>query len=198
MNNNDFSKSAHSYLSLLANSFTEKIVSEIETLADDLQKAWDKGNKVFICGNGGSAANAIHISNDFIYGIGQCGDFNRKPGIRIEALTANSSIITCLGNDIGYENIFSYQLKVKAEKDDLLIVLSGSGNSKNIMNALNQAHELGLKTYAILGFTGGKCLKLADIPIHFPINDMQIAEDTQLLVGHICMQWLSKQRNQVH
>tara|TARA_Y100001968_G_C19156986_1_gene618920 strand:- start:174 stop:770 length:597 start_codon:yes stop_codon:yes gene_type:complete len=198
VNNNDFSKSAHSYLRLLANSFSEKIVNKIETLTDDLQKVWEKGNKVFICGNGGSAANAIHISNDFIYGIGQCGDFNRKAGIRIEALTANSSIITCLANDIGYENIFSYQLQVKAEKDDLLIVLSGSGNSKNIVNALTQAKELGLKTYAILGFTGGKCLQLADIPIHFPINDMQIAEDTQLLVGHICMQWLSKQRNQVH
>ena len=151
-------------------------------------------NKVFICGNGGSAANAIHLANDLHYGIGGCGGDKVIGGIQVEALTANQGIVTCLANDIGYENIFSHQLQVKAAADDILIVLSGSGNSKNILKALRTAKQLKMKSVAILAFDGGESLSLADVSIHFSINDMQIAEDTQLIVGHICMQWLSRNK----
>ena len=89
---------------------------------------------------------------------------------------------------------FSHQLRNKASKGDLLIVLSGSGNSQNILNALEMAKKIGVYSYAILGYSGGKCLSLADCSIHFSINDMQIAEDTQLIVGHLCMQWLTKNK----
>ncbi len=78
---------------------------------------------------------------------------------------------------------------------DLLIVLSGSGNSPNIVRAIEQAKAMEVKSYAILGFTGGKCKDLADMPIHFPVNDMQIAEDMQLIVGHMLMQWLYSNRS---
>ena len=88
------------------------------------------------------------------------------------------------------ENIFSHQLEVKANAGDLLIALSGSGNSPNIVNALTTASHLKMSSYAIVAFDGGRCKELADQTIHFEIHDMQIAEDTQLIIGHLCMQWL--------
>jgi D-sedoheptulose 7-phosphate isomerase len=105
-------------------------------------------------------------------------------------------VLTCLANDLGYESIFSEQLAVQAQAGDLLIALSGSGNSPNIVRVIEQAKVMGVKSYAILGFTGGKCKELADMPIHFPVNDMQIAEDMQLIVGHMMMQWLYSNRPQ--
>jgi len=149
---------------------------------------------VYICGNGGSAANAMHMANDFHYGIGACGQGPKLPGLRVEALPANAGLITCLANDTGYENIYSHQLEVKGRPGDLLIVLSGSGNSANVVKALETSKTIGLRSYAILAFSGGRCRELADVPIHFQIDDMQIAEDTQLVVGHLCMQWLSSNK----
>ena len=99
-------------------------------------------------------------------------------------------MITCLANDLGYDQIFSEQLAVQGEKNDLLIVLSGSGNSPNIIRVINQAKKMNIKSYAILGFDGGQCKNLADVAIHFSVDDMQIAEDMQIVVGHMIMQWL--------
>ena len=194
MESSKFKTDCYSYLAKISNSFSEEIYNFIEYLAIDLREAWLKGNQVFICGNGGSAANAIHIANDFIYGVGACGFGDRKNGIKVEALSSNSGVLTCLANDTGYENIYSYQLEVKSNPDDLLIVLSGSGNSPNIINALIKAKEKKMKSFAILGFDGGKCLQEADKVIHFKINDMQVSEDLQLITAHMCMQWLSKNK----
>jgi len=174
------------YIEKLNMSLKSDVQEQIQLLADALLEAWKNKKTVFICGNGGSAGNAIHLANDFNYGI----DKKNGIGLKIDALTANQSVITCIANDEGYENIFSQQLKVKANKGDTLIVLSGSGNSANVVKALLTGNELGLKTFAILGFSGGKCKELAQVPIHFPIDDMQVAEDLQVIVGHMCMQWL--------
>ena len=163
------------------------MTGKIELLAVALQDAWTNKKQVFICGNGGSAGNAIHLANDFNYGIDKKSGF----GLRIDALPANQSIITCIANDEGYEYIFSQQLKVKASAGDVLIVLSGSGNSPNVVKALEVGNQMNMKTFAILGFSGGKCKSLAQVPIHFPVDDMQISEDLQTIVGHMCMQWLS-------
>ena len=164
---------------------------KIKKLADDLYKSWKQKKNIFICGNGGSAANAMHIANDFIYGAGK----NLGKGFKIEALSSNSSVITCLANDIGYENIYSEQIRVKGEKGDVLIVLSGSGNSKNILNALKIANKLGIKTHAILGFDGGHAKKISKNSIHFSVNDMQVSEDLQLIVGHVCMKYFAEKKN---
>ena len=164
----------------------------VHQLSLSLQQVWRTGNKVFLCGNGGSAGNAIHLANDFNYGI----DKNFGIGMSVEALSANAAVLTCLANDEGYESIYSQQLKVKANKEDVLIVLSGSGNSQNVVKALEVGNDIGMKTFAILGYSGGKCKKLAKYPIHFEIDDMQIAEDLQLIVGHMCMQWLAENRNE--
>ena len=110
----------------------------VHQLSLSLQQVWRTGNTVFLCGNGGSAGNAIHLANDFNYGI----DKNGGIGLRVEALPANPSILTCLANDEGYETIFSQQLTVKANRGDVLIALSGSGNSPNIVKALEVANKI--------------------------------------------------------
>ena len=198
MKNNGLSKSItesrEDYTKRLTLSFNKTIDGKIAELAEDLIRSWIERRNIFICGNGGSAANAIHIANDFHYGVGACGVNPKIPGLRVEALSANTAILSCLANDTGYENIYSHQLKVKGSKDDLLIALSGSGNSENIIQALNAAKSIGIKSHAIIAFNGGKCLELADNPIHFEVQDMQIAEDIQLIVGHILMQYLSSNK----
>jgi D-sedoheptulose 7-phosphate isomerase len=182
---------AQSYLHRLQGCFCADNLDAVETLAQALRQAWVDGRQVFICGNGGSAANALHMANDLHYGIGACGPGPKLPGLRVEALPANSGVITCLANDTGYDNIYAHQLEVKARAQDLLIVLSGSGNSANVIRALETATNLSMTSFAIVAFTGGRCRELADVAIHFAVDDMQIAEDTQLVVGHLCMQWLN-------
>jgi D-sedoheptulose 7-phosphate isomerase len=164
--------------------------SAVEKLAQDMHTCWLARRQVFLCGNGGSAGNAIHLSNDFLYGIAK----RTGGGMKATAFTANAAVITCLGNDLGYERIFSEQLAVQAQAGDLLIALSGSGNSANIVAVIEQAKAMGVKSYAVLGYSGGKCKNLADVAIHFQVDDMQIAEDLQLVVGHMLMQWLYNHR----
>ena len=167
--------------------------SPVVQLAEDLQLCLKENRRLFICGNGGSAGNAIHLANDFLYGIAK----RSGGGLKVLSLSDNPAVITCLANDLGYDQIFSEQLAVQGEKDDLLIVLSGSGNSPNIIRAINQAKKMNIKSYAILGFDGGQCKNLADVAIHFSVNDMQIAEDMQIVVGHMIMQWLYMNRPKI-
>jgi len=165
----------------------------VSCLAASLMEAWKQGNQVFFCGNGGSAGNAIHLANDFIYGVSK----KSGGGIRALALSANPAVLTCLANDVGYDSIFSEQLAVQGREGDVLIVLSGSGNSPNIVKVLLQARTMGIKSFAIVGYGGGECKELADESIHFPVNDMQISEDMQLIVGHMLMQYLYARRDEV-
>ena len=189
-----FAKAAWDYLSRLQGCFSSENLAAIESLTMALRQAWIDGRYVYICGNGGSAANAIHIANDLHYGVGACGSGAKLPGLRVEALSANTGIVTCLANDTGYDNIYAHQLEVKGRKGDLLIVLSGSGNSSNIVRALETANHMGITSFALLAFSGGRCKELADTSIYFEIDDMQIAEDAQLIVGHLCMQWLNSNK----
>jgi D-sedoheptulose 7-phosphate isomerase len=163
-------------------------VDEIQALGEALRDAWRAGRCVYLCGNGGSAGNAMHLANDLLYGAG----VKSGGGLRVEALSANSAVLTCLANDVGYDRIFAEQIKVKGCKGDVLVVFSGSGNSPNVVSALEAGNEIGMRTFAILGFSGGRCKSIAQHPIHFPVDDMQVAEDLQLIVGHICMQWLQQ------
>lgn len=162
----------------------------VSQLAADMRRVWEEGRHVFFCGNGGSAGNAVHLANDFIYGIAK----RTGGGMRSTALSANPAVITCLANDIGYDQIYSEQLAVLGSEGDLLIALSGSGNSKNIVDAIERAKLMKIKSYAILGYDGGRCKTMADVAIHFPVSDMQISEDMQVVVGHMLMQWLYQNR----
>jgi D-sedoheptulose 7-phosphate isomerase len=181
---------AADYARRLAAVLSDNDWADVARLAEDLRDCRSSGRQVFLCGNGGSAGNAIHLANDFLYGISKTFGV----GLRVTALPANSSVLTCLANDLGYDTVFSAQLAVQARRGDVLIALSGSGNSPNILKALEQAKAMGMKTYAILGYNGGKARAMADVPIHFHVNDMQLSEDLQLVVGHIVMQWLYESR----
>jgi D-sedoheptulose 7-phosphate isomerase len=165
----------------------------VEKLAYDLRDCWKTGRQVFFIGNGGSGGNANHLANDFIYALSKTAG----SGIRAHSLVANPSVLTCLANDEGYDQVFSLQLAVMARKGDVLIAFSGSGNSPNIVRAIEEAKTIGMTSYAVLGFSGGKCKELADVPMHFDINDMQIAEDAQVIIGHMLMQWLQPQRGDI-
>jgi D-sedoheptulose 7-phosphate isomerase len=174
------------YTGKLARAMAMDAMQQIPILASALREAWKAGRNIYLCGNGGSAGNAIHMANDFLYGAGT----KMGIGMRVEALSANAAVITCLANDLGYDQIYAEQLRVKGNRGDVLVVLSGSGNSPNVVKALQTANSLGMTTFAVLGFSGGQCKELAHYPMHFPMDDMQIAEDIQLIIGHICMQWL--------
>ena len=179
------------YSARLAGALTLPAINKVPDLAAAFKQAWDTKKTIYLCGNGGSAGNAIHLANDFIYGAG----LTRGIGLRIESLAANSAVLTCLANDIGYEEVYAEQLRVKANSGDVLLVFSGSGNSPNIVRALEMGNKLGMETFAILGFSGGKCKDIAKHPLHFAIDDMQIAEDLQLIIGHMIMQWLYDSEN---
>lgn len=173
------------YISLLTEVLQALDSSKVETFVSFLEEAYLARKRIFICGNGGSAGNALHIANDFSFGVNPYG-----LAVDIEALPANTAVITCLANDIGYENIFSYQLETKGQPGDLLWVLSGSGNSKNIVNAIAIANKLKMRTIGVLGYDGGQSLPQLNFSIHIPIDDMQISEDMQLVIGHIAMREL--------
>jgi len=174
------------YAQTLAEQLANTDWQGVEVLAEKLKQLIINGKSLYICGNGGSAGNAQHLANDFLYGVSP----KNARAIRVEALSANASVITCLGNDIGYDNIFSRQLEVKADAGDMLLVLTGSGNSVNIIQAINVAKKLGVYTAGVLGYSGGQAKKILDLPLHFDINDMQISEDLQLVVGHMLMRIL--------
>jgi len=183
-------KLINSYKENLKKILDDPCMDKAELLAEAIYYAWKNNNCVYLCGNGGSAANAIHIANDLLYGAGR----KNGKGINVEALSSNVAVLTCLANDLDYSNIYSEQIKVKAKKNDILIALSGSGNSKNIINAIKEGNHIGMKTFAILGYSGGECKKIANTALHFDIADMQICEDSQLIIGHMCMQWLSNKK----
>jgi D-sedoheptulose 7-phosphate isomerase len=174
----------HEYTIRLTEILRNHCWDDVQNLAHGIYEAWRNQRQFFICGNGGSAANAVHLANDFLYGVGS----EHNTGIKVESLSANPAVLTCLANDIGYDEIYAHQLNVKADADDVLVILSGSGNSANVVRALEVGNEIKMRTFAIVGYSGGRCKELAEIPIYFPINDMQIAEDLQLIVGHMCMQ----------
>jgi D-sedoheptulose 7-phosphate isomerase len=165
----------------------------VERLAYELRDCWRTGRQVFFCGNGGSGGNANHLANDFLYALSK----TPGSGLCVHSLSSNPSVITCLANDEGYDKVFSLQLAVLARKGDVLIAFSGSGNSPNILKALEEARRIGMTSYAVLGFSGGAAKALADVPIHFSVSDMQIAEDAQMVIGHMIMQWLYAQRGEI-
>ena len=181
------------YASRLRGILAEADWRPVEALAEDLLRCWIAGRQVFLCGNGGSAGNASHLANDMLYGVSKIAG----KGLRVVSLSANDAVLTCLANDLGYESIFATQLAVHGSKGDVLVVLSGSGNSPNILRALEKARQMSIRTYAILGYSGGRAKALADVPIHFAVDDMQISEDLQLIVGHMVMQYLYARHHEV-
>lgn len=155
---------------------------EIQSLADAIFDCHVNNKFVFVCGNGGSGSNASHLCEDL--GKGTIRDFNHQKRLKIISLTDNTPYILAWANDEGFDRIFVEQLKNLASPGDLLIAISGSGNSPNVLKATEWANENGLKTFGCTGFSGGKLSKIAQQLFHVSVNDMGITESVHLTAFH--------------
>lgn len=155
---------------------------QIDNVINLIYNAFLSENTIFIIGNGGSAANASHFAEDLTKYT--CMELNQIKRIKALSLTDNLPWISALSNDIGYEVIFEQQLKTFAKENDILIAISGSGNSPNIIKAVEWANANKIITIGVSGFNGGKLIQMVQNKLHIPLNDMCTSESIHLLVFH--------------
>lgn len=154
--------------------------SALNQIVELLLKAREEGRIIFTAGNGGSLATASHICNDLLKGC----SVNGKPGFHAECLGDSSAILTCLGNDFSYEDIYAFQLSAKLRKGDVLMLFSGSGNSMSVVKAAEVANRMGAVTVGFLGRDGGKLLPLCRYSVIAPSDNMEQIEDIHMLYCH--------------
>src|SRR5947208_9204578 len=160
--------------------------AEVQTLADAIHDCYQRRRTVFVIGNGGSGSNASHFCEDLGKGTlrrEDC-DNDKKKRLRILSLTDNTPYILAWANDEGFDRVFVEQLKNLARPGDLLIAISGSGNSANVLRAVDWANRNGLTTFGCTGFSGGKLKTLAQKNLHVPLDDMGIVESIHLTAFH--------------
>ncbi len=169
--------------------------NQITHLVSILYDAYLKDKTVFVIGNGGSAANASHFAQDLAKGTRVSIDFPKR--IRALSLTDNVAFMSALGNDDGYDQVFEQQLQTYANPGDVLIAISGSGNSPNILSAVKWANEHQLATVGVTGFDGGKLRKINQASVHVPLNDMCSAESIHSIIFHyVVLVLMEKMKNE--
>lgn len=169
---------------------------KIEQAINMLSEAYKNDQQVFILGNGGSASTSSHMACDLSKGTVQRVYDNSERRFRIISLTDNVALITALANDLSYDDIFSQQLQNLVRPNDVVIAISGSGNSPNVVKAVEYAEKCGAKTIGFLGFTtGGKLGKMVDCAIIVDSNYYGPIEDIQLVLNHLITSWLAKVKN---
>lgn len=175
-----------SYVARLQRELDRVQRAEIERMADLIYQAWEREKFVFIFGNGGSGTTATHMSED----LGKSSlkqedlqDESRKR-LKVLSLTDNLGWILALGNDVGYDQIFVQQLMNYGSPGDLAIAISGSGNSPNVLKAVDWANRRGLTTFGLTGYSGGKLKQMAQAGLHVPLDDMGMVESIHLCVFH--------------
>ena len=166
----------------------EQIPEQCDRFVEALYRGFEEQRTVFLIGNGGSAANASHFGQDLAKGTLASMSATRR--FRVIPLTDNIGFITALANDEGYDSIFEQQLRNLASAGDLLVAISGSGNSPNVLRAVEYARSIGMRTIGITGYDGGKLLRLADESVHIPIDDMGMVEALHGVVFHHAMCFL--------
>ncbi len=159
---------------------------EVAQLADLIHQAWEQGRFVFILGNGGSAALASHLAEDLGKGSLRQAEMkdNTKRRLKVLSLTDNLPWVTALGNDLGYDQVFVQQLMHFGQAGDLVIAISGSGNSPNVLAAVDWANRHGLTTFGMTGYGGGKLKQLQQAGIHVALDDMAMVESIHACIGH--------------
>ena len=160
----------------------EKCREAIITATEILSSAFSKKNKLLLCGNGGSAADCQHIAAEFVIRLSH--DIER-PALPAIALTTDTSNLTAGGNDIGFENVFARNVEGLGKEGDVLIAISTSGNSKNVVKAVEKAKSIGMKTIGFLGGTGGSLLNIVDLPIVIPSDNVQRIQEGHITAAHI-------------
>jgi D-sedoheptulose 7-phosphate isomerase len=158
----------------------KELMELIQEVSKVVTEAYKKGNKTLIAGNGGSAADAQHIAGEFVSKF-----YFDRPGLASIALTTDTSILTAIGNDYGYEKLFARQIQANGVKGDIFIGISTSGNSKNIVKALEECKEKGIVTVGLTGQSGGKMKELCDYCICVPSNETPRIQESHILIGHI-------------
>ena len=175
--NNQIEKSLRLKQDLLDSNETKQL---IQVVSNEIIKAYKNGNKTLIAGNGGSAADAQHIAGEFVSRF-----YFDRPGLASIALTTDTSILTAIGNDYGYEKLFSRQLQANGIKGDIFIGISTSGNSKNVVEALKYAKENGIITVGLTGQKGGLMKEMCDYCICMPSDETPRIQEGHILIGHI-------------
>ena len=160
----------------------DQLTDEILKAIDLLVSAYKNGNKLLLCGNGGSAADCQHIATEFMIRL---SNHIQRPALPAIALTTDSSNLTAGGNDIGFENIFARNVEGLGISGDVLLAISTSGNSPNIIKAVESAHSKGMKVIGLLGGNGGKLKPLVDLPIVVPSTNTQRIQEGHITIAHI-------------
>ena len=160
--------------------------SEVTGLADAIYQAWEAGQFVFVFGNGGSATTASHLAEDLGKGSLREADLRdeTKKRLKVLSLTDNVGWLTAVGNDCGYDQVFVQQLMNYGQAGDVAIGISGSGNSPNVLNAVDWANRHGLRTFGMTGFDGGKLKQRQQAGLHVPLDDMGMVESVHACVLH--------------
>lgn len=159
-------------------------LDEINDAIDAVMAARERGGVIYTMGNGGSASTASHMAGDFSKGVNEALSGKK---FRFECLSDNIPTLMSIANDFSYADIFVYQLRNKLRQEDLVIAISGSGNSENVVRAVEYAKELGVDTIGITGYSGGRLRQLTNHHMHVNIDDMQISEDIHLIFDHMLM-----------
>ena len=158
-------------------------VNAINAALNLLLETMETGSTVYIFGNGGSSATASHFQNDFNKGVSE----HTEKKFNFLCLNDNVATVMAVANDIGFEEVFRFQLRGHLKPGDVIVAISGSGNSKNVINAVEYAKAQGNRVIGLTGFSGGKLKQLADISLHAPIHSMQITEDIHMIFDHLMM-----------
>ena len=158
-------------------------VSAVNEVLNLLEAGIKREATIYVFGNGGSAATASHFQNDFNKGVSE--HIDKK--FRFLCLNDNVATVMAVANDVGYEEVFRFQLQGKIKEGDILMAISGSGNSPNVINAVEYGKKQGCKVVGLTGYSGGRLKELSDISLHVPINSMQITEDVHMIFNHLMM-----------
>lgn len=176
------------YLSDLLFGVESVDIEILEKAYELIYHAVTNGRNIFVCGNGGSAAIAEHLSCDHSKGV----NTNTHLLPKIICLNSNVALLTATANDKGYDQVFSYPLSLHGKAQDLLICISSSGNSGNIVNALVKAKEMGITTLSLTGFEGGIARMISDVNIHIPVNNYGVVEDGHQIIMHMLAQYIRR------
>jgi D-sedoheptulose 7-phosphate isomerase len=177
------------YLSDVKSTLDDLDRNDLVRFADALMQAYEDGRQIFVFGNGGSGSTASHFCGDFLKGV----SYGLDKRFRFLCLNDNVPALLAIANDIGYEDVFVEQLKNHLSRGDLVIGISGSGNSMNVVKALRYAKENGAVTVAMCGYDGGRIIGMTDVHVHARIDNMEVTEDVHLVAIH-CLKTMLKER----
>ena len=172
---------AQQYIDLVKSTLDALDPKALDALVEAFHATYEKGGNIYTMGNGGSGASASHAAGDFLKGA----SYGLDKRFKMICLNDNLPSMMAIANDIGWESIFVEPLKNFLSEDDLVIGISGSGNSKNVVNALEYANAQGANTVAMSGFNGGKISEIATINVHAPVMDMEVTEDVHMVIFNI-------------